>query len=39
MIGGEDMAYTPPNKRPTNMVFQSYAVFPAHDGGRTSPMA
>lgn len=28
MIGGENMAYTPPNKRPTNMVFQSYAVFP-----------
>jgi spermidine/putrescine ABC transporter ATP-binding subunit len=28
MIGNEDMAYTPPNKRPTNMVFQSYAVFP-----------
>ena len=28
MIGGEDMATTPPNKRPTNMVFQSYAVFP-----------
>jgi spermidine/putrescine ABC transporter ATP-binding subunit len=28
MIGGEDMAYTPPNLRPTNMVFQSYAVFP-----------
>jgi spermidine/putrescine ABC transporter ATP-binding subunit len=28
MIGGEDMALTPPNKRPTNMVFQSYAVFP-----------
>jgi spermidine/putrescine transport system ATP-binding protein len=28
MIGGEDMAYTPPNRRPTNMVFQSYAVFP-----------
>ena len=27
-IGGEDMALTPPNKRPTNMVFQSYAVFP-----------
>ncbi|HUR43885.1 MAG TPA: ABC transporter ATP-binding protein, partial [Aestuariivirga sp.] len=27
-IGGEDMAQTPPNKRPTNMVFQSYAVFP-----------
>jgi spermidine/putrescine ABC transporter ATP-binding subunit len=28
LIGGEDMARTPPNKRPTNMVFQSYAVFP-----------
>ncbi len=28
IIGGEDMAKTPPNKRPTNMVFQSYAVFP-----------
>ena len=28
MIGGEDMSHTPPNKRPTNMVFQSYAVFP-----------
>jgi spermidine/putrescine ABC transporter ATP-binding subunit len=28
IIDGEDMAYTPPNKRPTNMVFQSYAVFP-----------
>jgi spermidine/putrescine ABC transporter ATP-binding subunit len=28
MIAGQDMALTPPNKRPTNMVFQSYAVFP-----------
>jgi spermidine/putrescine ABC transporter ATP-binding subunit len=28
IIAGEDMAFTPPNKRPTNMVFQSYAVFP-----------
>ncbi len=28
IIGGEDMALTPPNRRPTNMVFQSYAVFP-----------
>jgi spermidine/putrescine ABC transporter ATP-binding subunit len=27
-IDGQDMALTPPNKRPTNMVFQSYAVFP-----------
>ncbi len=28
VIDGQDMAETPPNKRPTNMVFQSYAVFP-----------
>jgi len=28
IIDGQDMAFTPPNKRPTNMVFQSYAVFP-----------
>ena len=27
-IAGSDMADVPPNKRPTNMVFQSYAVFP-----------
>jgi spermidine/putrescine transport system ATP-binding protein len=27
-IGGQDMARVPPNKRPTNMVFQSYAIFP-----------
>ncbi len=28
MIGGEDMADVPANQRPTNMVFQSYAIFP-----------
>lgn len=28
LIGGTDMAGVPPNKRPVNMVFQSYAVFP-----------
>jgi spermidine/putrescine transport system ATP-binding protein len=28
MIGGEDMARVPANERPTNMVFQSYAIFP-----------
>lgn len=28
LIQGEDMSETPPNKRPVNMVFQSYAVFP-----------
>ena len=28
MIGDRDMAGVPANKRPTNMVFQSYAIFP-----------
>ena len=28
MIGGRDMAGVPANQRPTNMVFQSYAIFP-----------
>ncbi len=28
LIDGVDMAGVPPNKRPVNMVFQSYAVFP-----------
>ncbi len=27
-IDGQEMASTPPNRRPVNMVFQSYAVFP-----------
>ncbi|MGC9417723.1 MAG: ABC transporter ATP-binding protein [Rhodovulum sp.] len=27
-IGGQDMAGVPANRRPTNMVFQSYAIFP-----------
>lgn len=27
-IDGEEMTTVPPNKRPVNMVFQSYAVFP-----------
>ncbi|MGI9420150.1 MAG: ABC transporter ATP-binding protein [Geminicoccaceae bacterium] len=27
-IDGEDMTRVPPNRRPVNMVFQSYAVFP-----------
>jgi spermidine/putrescine transport system ATP-binding protein len=27
-IGGKDMANIPANARPTNMVFQSYAIFP-----------
>ena len=27
-IGGTDMTDVPPNERPTNMVFQSYAIFP-----------
>ncbi len=28
IIDGQDMAGIPPNQRPINMVFQSYAVFP-----------
>ena len=28
LIDGDDMARVPPNRRPVNMVFQSYAVFP-----------
>jgi len=28
VLDGEDITAVPPNKRPTNMVFQSYAIFP-----------
>ena len=28
LIDDQDMAKVPPNRRPINMVFQSYAVFP-----------
>ena len=28
IIDGQDMEGIPANKRPTNMVFQSYAIFP-----------
>jgi spermidine/putrescine transport system ATP-binding protein/putrescine transport system ATP-binding protein len=28
VIDGQDMTPVPPNRRPVNMVFQSYAVFP-----------
>ena len=28
LLDGEDVSGVPPNKRPINMVFQSYAVFP-----------
>jgi spermidine/putrescine ABC transporter ATP-binding subunit len=28
LIDGKDIVNAPPNKRPVNMVFQSYAVFP-----------
>lgn len=28
VIDGQDMAGVPPDKRPTNMMFQSYALFP-----------
>ena len=28
LLSGQDMAGVPANRRPTNMVFQSYAIFP-----------
>jgi putrescine transport system ATP-binding protein len=28
LLDGEDMGRVPPDKRPTNMMFQSYALFP-----------
>ncbi len=28
LLGGRDIAPVPPNKRPVNMMFQSYALFP-----------
>ncbi len=28
MLGGADIAATPPHRRPVNMMFQSYALFP-----------
>jgi ABC-type Fe3+/spermidine/putrescine transport system ATPase subunit len=31
VLDGEDVTSLPPNKRPTNMVFQSYAIFPHLD--------
>jgi ABC-type Fe3+/spermidine/putrescine transport system ATPase subunit len=31
LIDGEPMGVRPPNQRPTNMVFQSYAIFPHLD--------
>ena len=30
-IEGDEITYLPPNKRPTNMVFQNYAIFPHMD--------
>ena len=28
LIGGNDISHIPPNQRPVNMMFQSYALFP-----------
>jgi spermidine/putrescine transport system ATP-binding protein len=28
LLGGQDVTYVPPAKRPVNMVFQAYALFP-----------
>ncbi|MGA0600971.1 ABC transporter ATP-binding protein [Caulobacter sp. KR2-114] len=30
-LGGQDLAGTPPHRRPVNMMFQSYALFPHLD--------
>ena len=31
LLGGEDLAGAPPHRRPVNMMFQSYALFPHLD--------
>ena len=31
LLGGEDLAGVPPDRRPVNMMFQSYALFPHLD--------
>jgi ABC-type Fe3+/spermidine/putrescine transport system ATPase subunit len=31
LIDGQPMAHVPPHQRPTNMVFQNYAIFPHLD--------
>ena len=37
LIEGQDVAGLPSYRRPTNTVFQSYALFPHFSVGRTSP--
>ena len=40
LLGGQDIAPIPPNKRAVNMMFQSYALFPhLSPSGKTSPLA
>ena len=34
LLGGEDLATLPPHRRPVNMMFQSYALFPHMNVGR-----
>ncbi|HEV7252810.1 MAG TPA: ABC transporter ATP-binding protein [Mesorhizobium sp.] len=34
VIEGQDVTHLPPERRPTNMVFQSYAIFPHLSVGR-----
>ncbi|TIN29969.1 MAG: ATP-binding cassette domain-containing protein, partial [Mesorhizobium sp.] len=31
LLDGRDIAKTPPNRRPVNLMFQSYALFPHLD--------
>ncbi len=32
IVAGQDITALPPYERPVNMMFQSYALFPAYDG-------
>ncbi len=34
LLQGKDLSGTPPYRRPTNMMFQSYALFPAYERGK-----
>lgn len=38
-LDGQDLAGIPPYRRPTNMMFQSYALFPHMSVERTLPLA
>ena len=39
LLDGEDITNVPPYRRPVNMMFQSYALFPHMTVGPTWPSA